>query len=306
MARACVLAREILAVTSHYNTRAKTTGLPPLELGIGVAFQDSAPALWMDGDSRIMISKALNLSDRLSSCSNMAKRLFQSNVSPFNLFQLQALMDEAAGDEMEVPLIRYNLNAIELNEEGFEKLSSEIALAPMAGNFPMPWGKERVQLYFGEVPLAGVARTDHRPEGFHPAIAARGENRRRGEQGLLRSLHGCAVGGGCAEKVSGCFREELNDLREQSKPFLGSGSPSCDAGVMLCGDASKIPSAAEAALDCPAITARLKPCPDAKRLCHTGSEARKLRPAIHERFPSVVPNAAKSKMQIPHCVRDDK
>jgi hypothetical protein len=65
-------------------------------------------------------------------------------------------MDEAAGDEMEVPLIRYNLNAIELNEEGFEKLSSEIALAPMAGNFPMPWGKERVQLYFGEVPLAGV------------------------------------------------------------------------------------------------------------------------------------------------------
>ncbi len=82
-------------------------------------------------------------------------------------------MDEAAGDEMEVPLIRYNLNGIELNEEGFEKLSSEIALAPMAGNFPMPWGKERVQLYFGEVPLAGIARTDHRSKGFYPAIAAR-------------------------------------------------------------------------------------------------------------------------------------
>jgi len=155
VARACVLSREILAVTGHYNARAKTTGLPPLELGIGVAFQDSAPALWMDGDSRIMISKALNLSDRLSGCSNLAKRLFQSNASPFNLFQLQALMDEAAGDEGEIPLIRYNLNAIELNEEGFEKLGTEIALAPMAGNFPMPWGKERVQLYFGEVPLGG-------------------------------------------------------------------------------------------------------------------------------------------------------
>ena len=47
-------------------------------------------------------------------------------------------MDEAAGDEMEVPLIRYNLNAIELNEEGFEKLSSEIALAPMVGNLRCP------------------------------------------------------------------------------------------------------------------------------------------------------------------------
>ena len=155
VARACVLAREILAVTNHYNSRAKTSGLPPLELGIGVAFQDSAPSLWMDGDSRIMISKALNLSDRLSSCSKMAKRLFGGNPSPFNVFQAQALMDEAAGDEEEIPLIRYNLNGIELNEEGFQKLASEIALAPMGGNFPMPWGKERVQLYFGEVPLGG-------------------------------------------------------------------------------------------------------------------------------------------------------
>jgi class 3 adenylate cyclase len=39
VARACVLAREILAVTQAYNTRAKTTGLPPLELGVGVAVQ---------------------------------------------------------------------------------------------------------------------------------------------------------------------------------------------------------------------------------------------------------------------------
>ena len=77
VARACVLAREILAVTNHYNSRVKSSGLPPLELGIGVAFQDSAPALWMDGDSKIMISKALNLSDRFSSCSKMAKRVFE-------------------------------------------------------------------------------------------------------------------------------------------------------------------------------------------------------------------------------------
>ncbi len=64
-------------------------------------------------------------------------------------------MDEAAGDEDEIPLIRYNLNGIELNEEGFQKLGKEIALAPMSGNFPMPWGKERVQLYFGEISLGG-------------------------------------------------------------------------------------------------------------------------------------------------------
>jgi len=153
VARACVLAREILAVTQSYNQRAKTTGLPPLELGVGVAFQDSAPSIWMDGDSRIMISRALNLSDRLSSCSKIAKRLFQTNPSPFNVFLLQTLMEDAVEDEGEELLVRYNLNGIELNEDGFQKLSKEISLAPMGGNFPLPWGKERVQMYFGEVPL---------------------------------------------------------------------------------------------------------------------------------------------------------
>src|SRR5215831_10148274 len=153
VARACVLAREILAVTQAYNGRAKNSGLPPLELGVGVAFQDSAPSMWTDGDSHIMISRALNLSDRLSGCAKMAKRLFKENPSPFNVYQLQTMMEDAEVDEGEELLVRYNLNGIELNDEGFQKLSAEISLAPMGGTFPLPWGKERVQLYFGEVPL---------------------------------------------------------------------------------------------------------------------------------------------------------
>ncbi|HXX19098.1 MAG TPA: hypothetical protein VEJ46_06820 [Candidatus Acidoferrum sp.] len=165
VARACVLAREILAVTAAYNARAKTSDLPPLELGVGVAFQDSAPSLWMDADSRIMISRALNLSDRLSSCSKMAKRLFQSNPSPFNVYLLQTLMEDVEPDEGEELSVRYNLNGIELNEEGFQKLSSEISLSPMGGNFPLPWGKERVQLYFGEVPLG---------ESLEPVVIRKG------------------------------------------------------------------------------------------------------------------------------------
>jgi hypothetical protein len=165
VARACVLAREILAVTAAYNLRAKSGDLPPLELGVGVAFQDSAPSLWEDADSKIMISRALNLSDRLSSCAKMARRLFQTNPSPFNVFLLQTLMDDAADDESEELLVRYNLDGIVLNEEGFQKLSSEISLAPMGGNFPLPWGKERVQLYFGEVPLG---------ESLEPIVVRKG------------------------------------------------------------------------------------------------------------------------------------
>jgi hypothetical protein len=165
VARACILAREILAVTSAYNARTKTTELPPLEIGVGVAFQDSAPSLWMDGDSKIMISRALNLSDRLSSCTKITKRLFKDNPSPFNVFVLQPLMEDAAEDEGEELLVRYNLNGIEMNEEGFQKLSAEISMSPMGGTFPMPWGKERVQLYFGEVPLG---------ESLEPVVIRKG------------------------------------------------------------------------------------------------------------------------------------
>jgi len=165
VARACILAREILAVTQSYNSRARSSDLPALELGVGVAFQDSAPSLWMDNDSRIMISRALNLSDRLSSCSKMVKRLFAQNPAPFNVYLLQTLMEDAVEDEGEELLVRYNLNGIELNEEGFQKLSTEISLAPMGGNFPLPWGKERVQLYFGEVPLG---------ESIEPIVVRKG------------------------------------------------------------------------------------------------------------------------------------
>ena len=62
-------------------------------------------------------------------------------------------------------LIRYNLNGIELNEEGFTKLKEEISLLSLEHDFPMPWGQERVPLYFGEVPLG---------EGVEPLVVRKG------------------------------------------------------------------------------------------------------------------------------------
>src|SRR5215831_3706929 len=43
VAKACVLARQILVVCNSYNDRAADSDLPALEIGIGVAFQGSAP-----------------------------------------------------------------------------------------------------------------------------------------------------------------------------------------------------------------------------------------------------------------------
>src|SRR5205085_12213946 len=55
VAKACILARQILSVCNSYNDGAATASLPALELGVGVAFQGSAPSYWVNGDSRIMI-----------------------------------------------------------------------------------------------------------------------------------------------------------------------------------------------------------------------------------------------------------
>jgi class 3 adenylate cyclase len=153
VAKACILSRQILAVCNSYNDRAVTSDLPALELGIGVAFQGSAPTYWIDGDSRIMISKALNLSDRLSGCAKIAKRLMTAQQTHFSVFQFLTAMEGASAEELDEFLVRFNRNGIELNEEGFQKLSEEISLDSIETKQDMPWGKENVTLHYGEVPM---------------------------------------------------------------------------------------------------------------------------------------------------------
>ena len=153
VAKACILSRQILVVCNSYNDGASASNLPALELGVGVAFQGSAPTYWTDGDSRIMISKALNLSDRLSGCAKLAKRLLTAQKTHFSVFQFLNAMEGASPEELDEFLVRFNMNGIELNEEGFQKLSEEISLDSIETKLDMPWGKENVTLYYGEVPM---------------------------------------------------------------------------------------------------------------------------------------------------------
>jgi len=153
VAKACILSRQMLTVCNSYNERASSSDLPALELGLGVAFQGSAPTYWTDGDSRIMISKALNLSDRLSGCAKLAKRMLAGQKSHFSVFQFLNTMEGASAEELDEFLVRYNMNGIELNEEGFQKLSEEISLDSIETKLDKPWGKENVTLFYGEVPL---------------------------------------------------------------------------------------------------------------------------------------------------------
>jgi hypothetical protein len=153
VAKACILSRQILTVCNSYNERASSSDLPALELGLGVAFQGDAPTYWVDGDSRIMISRALNLSDRLSGCAKLAKRMLAKQKTHFSVFHFLNTMEGASAEELDEFLVRYNMNGIELNEEGFKKLSEEISLDTIETKLEMPWGKQNVTLFYGEVPL---------------------------------------------------------------------------------------------------------------------------------------------------------
>ena len=189
VSKACALARQILAVSLAYNERTESSDLPRLELGVGIAYQGSAPTYWMDTDSRIMISRALNLSDRLSSCSKAAKRLLSENPSLFRLFLFQTMMEDVAEDEADEFLIRFNLNGVELNEEGFQKLQEEIALTSIDADCVMPWGKERVTFYVGETPVGDGVEPVLIRRGFVRQLLPGGKIGAAGSRAVLRSLH---------------------------------------------------------------------------------------------------------------------
>jgi len=165
VARTCMMAREMIGIVRGYNEQSQKAGLPILELGIGICFQDSAPMYLVDGSSRIMISKALNESDRLSSCSKAARKYAGLNENLFNVFAFKTVEDADTGGTPEDFLIRYNIGGVHINEQAFKKLQQEIKLHLHEIELPGLWGKEKTTLYSGLVPVAtnaGGTATFHR------------------------------------------------------------------------------------------------------------------------------------------------
>ncbi len=153
VSRACVLAREMLEIVNGYNHLLQRSGMPALELGIGISFQESAPLYLMDGDQRIMISDALNESDRLSSCNKRARKTVEPLKSPFNVHAFQMVSDDDAGENADDFLMTYNLNGIRISEAAFRKLQREISLQERHLDLPALWGQKEYRVYSGLVPV---------------------------------------------------------------------------------------------------------------------------------------------------------
>jgi hypothetical protein len=151
VARACGLAIKILQIVSSYNEKNKENNLPVLELGIGICYCQGPPTFLFDGDSRIMISQAINQADRLSSCDKLLRKIFKSQNDLFNLFVFENESEEITETAIDDFTYRYNVNGIELNEDGFNKLTKEINLQIFI--YP-PENDESIKFYTGKVPLA--------------------------------------------------------------------------------------------------------------------------------------------------------
>lgn len=153
VARTCVLAREMAQIVRGYNERSLKDGLPTLEIGVGISFQDSAPLYLMDGNNRIMISKALNESDRLSGCNKGARLFVKPGENLFNVYTFKTVEDEDTGGNPDEFLMRYNIGGIHLSEASFQALQQEITLEQHEAVLPTIWGEQTIRLFSGLVPL---------------------------------------------------------------------------------------------------------------------------------------------------------
>jgi len=129
VARACGLAQRILGVVDRKNAESQRLGLPLLELGIGIAYSEELPTYLYDEGRKIMISPAINRADRLSSCGEGLREVFeQQGEARRGVEVVVPLRDERDRGGNGEALERYNVNGIELDYAAFVQLGQELNL----------------------------------------------------------------------------------------------------------------------------------------------------------------------------------
>ena len=126
VARACGYSRDMLKVVGSNNRYSTQMGLPLLELGVGICYSNEAPRYLYDDDKPIMISGAIGLADRMSSCSWNLREIVEKSL--FNVDVLRIADGESEKGEKGQHYVRYNVNGILIDDLSFSKLKNEIQL----------------------------------------------------------------------------------------------------------------------------------------------------------------------------------
>lgn len=159
VAHACGLARKILGVVELQNAQNATNSLPPLELGIGIVSAEGTPTFLEDKEElrdqegktqtwlrQIMISSAINHADRLSSCSSTLRKIFvQKQLQHSRVEVIRPVDSRMLHKPTKDGFLRYNVNGIELDPQGFMRLQSELVLQQI---YLDPPSKQSANIYY--------------------------------------------------------------------------------------------------------------------------------------------------------------
>lgn len=153
VSRACGIAKEMLDIVTSKNAHSKQTGLPLLEIGIGICYRDDKPLFLFDENRPIMISSAIGDADRMSSCSWQLRD--QYDPGNFNVGAFLLEDGDSQKGEKGQHLVRYNVNGIVIDDAAFEKLQTEVHFRRLkaksgdgeevffVGQYPDVMGKQR-------------------------------------------------------------------------------------------------------------------------------------------------------------------
>ena len=154
VSRACGYARDMLKIVSSNNRYSTQMGLPLLELGVGICFSDEAPRFLYDEDKPIMISGAIGLADRMSSCSWNLRAALGKTI--FNVDVLRLAEGEASKGEKGQHFLRYNVNGILLDDVAFAKLKAEMHMKTVK----MKLNGEEYTFHVGQYPDTAGRKKD--------------------------------------------------------------------------------------------------------------------------------------------------
>ena len=146
VSRACGIAKEMLDIVASKNAHSRQTGLPLLEIGIGICYSDDKPLFLFDEDHPIMISSAIGNADRMSSCSWRLRGNFEPGDFHVGVF-VMADDDKDKGEKGQA-LVRYNVNGIVIDDAAFVKLEKEVHFKRLKANS----GGVEETFYVGQYP----------------------------------------------------------------------------------------------------------------------------------------------------------